>query len=176
MLPVFHSTASPPTIYVTAEDRCLRESFSSNAPSLPAFHDVTERSGTMERLNVFLVILNAEIKFSRYLHTINQNPPQMPLPPDVLNLMHLTVELVDLLYWHPVPTQGSPGYPVFAERMERLQYNILPSVISTKKKWIPHLSADTDLETRKEHGRALMSGHGVQLCATLPFISMNLIH
>ena len=54
----------------------------------------------------YLGILNAEIKFHRYLRMISRNPPEIPLPADVLNLMHLTIELVDLLYWRPVRTNG----------------------------------------------------------------------
>jgi hypothetical protein len=36
----------------------------------------------------------------------SKNSPTTPLPDDVLDFMHLTVELVDLLYWKPVPTKG----------------------------------------------------------------------
>ncbi len=105
VLPIFHSESSTPTLYVSARDRRLRKSPLSDSPSLPTFCHVAERSVTVERINVFLVILNAEIKFHRYLHMISRNPPTIPLPADVLNLMHLTVELVPLLYWNPVSTK-----------------------------------------------------------------------
>src|SRR6266849_1297456 len=88
VLPVFHSESSTPTLYVLARDRCLCKSPSSDCPFLPTFHHVGERSVTIWHLNVFLVILNAEIKFHWYLCIINQNPLSTPLPADVLNLMH----------------------------------------------------------------------------------------
>lgn len=43
------------------------------------------------RLNIFLVILIAEIKFQRYLYLISQIPPATPLPKDILDIMDLTV-------------------------------------------------------------------------------------
>jgi hypothetical protein len=161
VLPIFHSAASSPTIYVSAEDGRLRKSFLADSPPLPTFHN-TKRSNITDHLNVFLVILNAEIKFHRYLHMISQNPPKTPLPADVLNLMHLTVELVHLLYWNPVPTQGSQGETVFAERMKNQS--------ARKKKAKFRFPANMDLEARKEYGTALMSGHGM-----LPFLSFSQI-
>jgi hypothetical protein len=38
----------------------------------------------------------------------------MPLPDDVTNLMHRTADLIDLLYWTPVPTKGSKGEAIAA--------------------------------------------------------------
>ena len=52
---------------------------------------------TAANLNPFLVILNAEIKFRRYLR--QQRPPPLPLPTNVMTLIHLTIELVKLIYW-----------------------------------------------------------------------------
>jgi len=51
-------------------------------------------------------------------------PPTNPLPDDVLNLMYLTVELVDSdpMYWKPVPT-GSQGEATLTEIMERRRRN-----------------------------------------------------
>ncbi|KAH9988099.1 hypothetical protein BJV74DRAFT_840036 [Russula compacta] len=51
------------------------------------------------RPNVYLVVLNAELKFRRYLDMLNARPPSTPLPDDILSLMHRTNELVHLLYW-----------------------------------------------------------------------------
>jgi len=147
VLPIFHSTNSTPTLYVTAKDRCLRESPSPNSPRLPSFCHVTKRSNPFEHLNVFLVALNAEIKFQRYLHIIGLNPPTTPLPADVLDLMHLTIKLVEQLYWQPVSTKGSQG-----EEKTKPGH---------RRKF--HFPDDMDLETRKEYGRALMSGHGILL-------------
>jgi hypothetical protein len=122
--------------YVAARDRRLRESADPNSPHLPTYRNVTESRSKFNRLNVFLVVLNAENKFHEYLEMISQNPPTTPLPDDVLALMHLTIELVDLLYWKPVPTKGSPGEKLFTDLSEM------------------------DLEKRKAHGRLLMSVHG----------------
>ena len=114
VLPIFHSKTSAPTMYVSARDRCLRESVEPDSRRLPPFrHENTKRDGCW-LVNPFLVILNAEIKFHRYLRMISRNPPKIPLPADVLNLMHLTIELVDLLYWKPVRTND----PETAEAME----------------------------------------------------------
>jgi len=107
----------------SARDRRLRESTESDNPRLPTFYHTTDSRGTFERLNVFLVILSAEIKFHRYLRMISQNPPTRPLPADVLALMQLTIELVDLLYWKPVPTKGSSGEAVFAEMIKYRRRN-----------------------------------------------------
>jgi hypothetical protein len=115
VLPVFRSATSTPTIYVSARDRRLRESPSPDNPRLSTLRHVTESRSRLDCLNVFLVILNAEIKFHRYLRMISKNPPATPLD-DVLDLMHLAVELVDPIYWKPVPTNGSQGEAVFAKR------------------------------------------------------------
>ncbi|KAF8817251.1 hypothetical protein BYT27DRAFT_7247479 [Phlegmacium glaucopus] len=50
-------------------------------------------------LNPFLVILNAERKFRRYLR--QQWLPPLPLPTDVMTLIHLTIKLVKMIYWDP---------------------------------------------------------------------------
>ena len=120
------------------------------------------------RLNVFLVILNAEIRFHRYLHIISQTPPTTPLPANVLDLIHLTVELVDLLYWKPVPTKGSQGEAVFIKRMKHQRDEEMNTSTKSQSN-LRHnrrfgLPANMDHKTRKAYGRALMSGHGV-----LPF-------
>lgn len=192
ILPVCRSATSTPRSYVPASDRRLRESPEPDSPYLPAFRHLSESRRTFEHLNVFLVILNAEIKFHRYLRMISQNPPTTPLPADVLALMHLTIALVDLLYWKPVPTKGSPGEAVLAEmvnyRRKNPQRTRRPDPVKTMERGlseeremvgddeVDNLSgsrsnsghrrkfcwpADTDLETRKAYGRALMSGHGM---------------
>lgn len=157
ILSVFHSADSTPTNYVSARDQRLRMSSSPNSP-LPAFHDITERSSTMERLNIFLVILNAEIKFHWYLHMISQTLQKKPLPADVFNLMKLTVELVHQLYWIPVPTKGSQGETSFSERME-YRRTTSPNRLSKRRAKFG-LPENMDLETRKEYGRALMNARG----------------
>jgi hypothetical protein len=71
------------------------------------------------RLNIFLVILNAEIKFRRYLQMSARNP-SLSLPADFLSLMRRTLQLVDLLYWmSTTPTKGSPGEEIMAGTRSR---------------------------------------------------------
>jgi hypothetical protein len=103
--------------------------------------------------------------------------------------MRRVVELVDLLYWEPVPTKGSKGYAILAKRahlkrknperagrssqpqytetmssgeegeMECLPTPTKASKLSKRFRRLDWL-ADADLETRKAYGSALMSGHG----------------
>lgn len=68
-------------------------------------------------MNPFLVILNAEIKFRRYLRQIEGENPDGALPPHVRNLIQKTLDLVRLLYWTPVPTPGSYGEQMVAARI-----------------------------------------------------------
>ena len=150
VLPVFHSTSSTPTTYLSTSDQCLHESSDPKSPCLPPFHHAPESHGKNHgmHVNVFLITLNAEIKFHQYLHMISQNPPTTPLPDDAIALMCLTIELVDLLYWRPLPKDPQKRPP---------------------KRWRPNKKfqkkfASMDLETRKAYGRALMSGYGM-----LPF-------
>ena len=105
MLHVYRPGSPTPTAYVPATDGRIRESPSPDSPRLPAFQAIANLRNRLDRLNVFLVVLNAEIKFSRHF----RNNPRTPLPADVLELMLLTVELVDLLYWKPVLRKGSRG-------------------------------------------------------------------
>jgi hypothetical protein len=165
ILPVFHSGTSTHTIYVSAEDRRLRESPKPDSPPLPTFHHAPESRSGFDCLNIFLVILNAEIKFHRYLRMISEDPPTTPLPDDVLNLMELTVKLVHLLYWMPVPTKGSPGEAEFTKMSKIPGFR---SNLRHKRKYV--FPADMDLEARKAYGRALMSGHGA-----LPYLSSSRI-
>jgi len=162
VLPVLRSGSSTPTIYVPARDRRLRESADPDSPRLPTLRHVTESRIEFDRLNVFLVILNAEIKFHRYLRMISQNPPTTPLPADVLDLMHLTVELVDLLYWKPVPTKGSQGEAELAKVMEFCRRMEGDEAMDnrTRSRVRFRLPAHMDVEARKAYGRALMGGHG----------------
>ena len=119
---------------------------------------------------------------------IQEYPPTTPLPDDVLALMRRVVELVDLLYWAPVPTKGSKGYTIVAERAllkheksERaggssqtqgteavsdeeggMEGSLTPSKASKMPKRSRRLPwpADADLKTRKAYGTALLCGHG----------------
>ena len=107
-----------------------------------------------------------------------------PLPDDVLALMRCVIELVDLLYWKPVPYKGSKGDEILAQRAllkrkkpERTGTSSKPQYTetlsgqesgiecpSTTKAWkssrrLRRLDwlADADLETR---GLMEVSGYG----------------
>ena len=81
--------------YVVGHDCTLREApGTDDSPRYPAF---THAERASLSLNVFLVILNAEIKFRRY-----RRMGAMPrLPEDVEKLMDETIKLVQLIYWKP---------------------------------------------------------------------------
>jgi hypothetical protein len=89
VLTVYSPANGSPKNYVAAGDRCLRESPDPNSPRLPPFRHTDDREFA-ERLNIFLVILNAEIKFWRYFEMIREDPPPIPLPDDVTNLMRIS--------------------------------------------------------------------------------------
>jgi hypothetical protein len=74
---------------------------------LPPFHHSFQDRNAATSLNIFLVILNADIKFRRYFEMVAVDPPKAPLPNDVLALMKRTMELVDLLYWKPAPSKST---------------------------------------------------------------------
>ena len=187
MLTVYDPSTTTYKHYVAASDRYLRESPHPNSPRLPAFHHVSEaREPTYLRLNVFLVIMNAEIKFRRYLA---MPQPTTPLPADVINLMYRTIHLVDLLYWQPVPEKGSHGARVVAKRLASRRNNPLVPKRPDPAKTIEgesseeriiegdqttsgfhaassrrnklHCLADVDLKTRLAYGRSLMSDNGM---------------
>jgi len=95
----------PKKTYVVAPDRTLREYPGTDAttcPRLPSFSfDNRYRSdANLKLLNPLLVILNAHIKFRRYLRP-RPTPPANPLPPYVRALIHTTIEVADLIYWKP---------------------------------------------------------------------------
>ena len=88
--------------YVVGYDRTLREApGTAGCSRLPSFSFDAVR--TTYPLNPFLAILNAAIHFRRYR--------RMGLPhltPDVENLIDLTIELVELIYWVPDAEQPEP--------------------------------------------------------------------
>lgn len=185
MLTVYDPSTAIYKHYVAARDRCLRESPDPRSPRLPSFHHVSEDRGPIDRLNVFLIVINAEIKFRRYFEMVQPTPP---LPADVINLMRRTMHLVRLLYWKPVPKKGSWGAKVMAKKLAGRRKNPPRAARSDPKTTIERESsesifqempipsgshavssrhdrlrwlADVDLETRIAYGRALMSGHGM---------------
>jgi len=108
------------------------------------------------------------------------------LPDDILTLMHHVIELVNLLYWVPVPTKGSKGYAFMAllesnnpERTARRspsQPQYYAETTSDAEGWMGPPTPTTawklskssrlpdwpaDLEARVAYGTALMSGHDI---------------
>jgi hypothetical protein len=163
--------------YVVAPDRTLRESEDLNSPRLPTFRH-TSRRRPFARLNVFLVILNAEIKFRRYFEMIRSSPPPTPLPADVLDVMRSTIILVDLIYWRPIPLKGTKGYAHLVNReplRRETGWQRVPLYDSDDDPTRPSvrdlartharvkLLLEGDLETRRANCSALMSGHGMYL-------------
>jgi len=108
--------------FISNADHYLRESHDPNSRRLPTFKHTSQSRTQMNQLNVFLVILNADLKFRNYLSTIQHHPPATPLPNDVLVLIHKTTELVDLIYWTPSP-------PAKSQR-SMIQHSAIP-----KKRW-----------------------------------------
>jgi len=91
--------------YVVAPDRTLRECPGTDAttcPRLPSFSfdDRYRSDANLELLNPLLPILNAHIKFRRYLRP-RATPPANPLPPYARALIIKTIQLADLIYWKP---------------------------------------------------------------------------
>lgn len=140
-----------------------------------------------DNVNIFLVAINAEIKFRRYFKMIENHPPPTPLPDDVITLMHRVIELVQLLYWTPVsqgytkgthkragrPTQtwmssgeeGGVSGEVSGTSVEESGKYVLQTSANVRisSKWLP----DADAETRRAYGTALM---GIQGTPSLRFI------
>lgn len=149
------------------------------SPRFPPFHHFIENRHI--QVNVFLVILNAQIKFRRYVEMIRLYPPETPLPEDVMKLIHRTIELVDLLYWKPVPAKGSKGEIFLAAeyagkyasgrqgapngeigpgRDEHSQSNAWASSRTSK---FPKLRG-MGLKARVTYGNALMAGPAYDWC------------
>ncbi len=185
---VVYSTTFDIKTYVVARDRVLRESSEPSSPRFPPFRHVTQSRNDFNRLNVFLVALNADIKFRRYFYMTRHNPPTTPLPNNLVDVMNRTIELMKLLYWVPVPTKGSQGEKLLAEELASTRKNLargarpdrtkamessfseeaemdagegaafLRSVNDMRSRASPW-PEDADLETRMAIGRALMSDH-----------------
>ncbi|KAF8800097.1 hypothetical protein BYT27DRAFT_7200604 [Phlegmacium glaucopus] len=165
--------------YVIGHDRTLRESPGTpDSPRLPAFASEADRSGSLP-LNVFLVVLNAEIKFRRYKRMALVDA----LSPDVQELIEQTIKLVDLIYWEPEVT-SEPYHRRAVGAME-----VTPRALQDQQDIDMELGirahveeADEDtfrasrlprgvrcpgvnatLEERREHGQYLISGRDFDL-------------
>ena len=190
MLLVYDPITRTHKTYVAAHDGVLRESPQPDSTPLPPFRHIGEREQP-NHLNVFLVALNAEIKFRRYLEMVRHDPPTVPLPDHVLNLMHRTMELIQLVYWEPVPTKGPHRERVLAQIIAHRRQNPGRFARPNPEKNIERSSGDdvrkdpltssampkayrrtpwpedADIETRMAIGRSLMSGHGLFLFSSI---------
>ncbi|KAF8809587.1 hypothetical protein BYT27DRAFT_7254703 [Phlegmacium glaucopus] len=83
--------------YIVGHDHIFRES--PGVQSSPRFRSFSppQQTSPLLPLNPFLVIINVEIKFRRYLRQAQSRS----LPDDVMELINKTVELVDLIFWKP---------------------------------------------------------------------------
>ena len=156
--------------YVVGQDRTLRESPGTlDCPRLPSFDFDADRSSTLP-LNVFLVVLNAEIKFRRYKRM--QHLPD--LPKDVEDLIDTTIHLVDLIYWKPVETptpyqqratRSIPTTEVDVQNIQDGEMGMRTNVEDNdvERSVIKGPGANATLEERREYGQSLMSGHGQSL-------------
>jgi hypothetical protein len=82
--------------YLVCEDRLFRETNSPEdvtATPFPTFEHQTERI-QKEKLNIWFVMLNAEIKFRRFI----KNYGESALHPDLLSVVKETIEIVQLVY------------------------------------------------------------------------------
>ncbi|KDR66036.1 hypothetical protein GALMADRAFT_232746 [Galerina marginata CBS 339.88] len=85
-------------MYFVAPDGALRETSENDSPRLPAFP--SNRTRVLEHaLNPFLVLLNAEIAFRRFKRRSH------PLCADYTELIDLTIDLVDKIYFKPIVDQ-----------------------------------------------------------------------
>jgi hypothetical protein len=190
ILPIYDPATRTWKNYVAPCDRRLRESVEPDSACLPPFRRDLQNRHQTDRVNIFLVAINAEIKFRRYFKMIKQDPPTTPLPDDVLALMRRVIELIELIYWEPAPTKGSAGEALLAERAslkrkypERAAKPSQPrytdttpgeespptltqaSKLSKRSRRVNWL-AFASLEERMAYGNALVSGHGIP---SLPF-------
>ncbi|KAF5373278.1 hypothetical protein D9615_007399 [Tricholomella constricta] len=134
-------------INYVSSDRRLRRTTESSSPRLPPFHHESQERGPYpNRLNIFLVILNAEIKFRRYSQE-NQLNNFPALPQDILTLITRTIELADLIYWQPVPTEGSPGKAILDQGIANARRNPPRAARpDTRKTMERTLSEDAEME------------------------------
>ena len=126
---------------------------------------------------------------------IQQEPPTISLPDDVLALMGRVIELVDLLFWVPAPTKGSAGEALRARRAPLKRKNPERAAMPSQPRYTKMTSSEespststqaskpskrsrrvdwlafANLEERKAYATALMSGHGIH---SLPLIPCHL--
>ena len=145
VLTVYDLSTSFHKHYVTATDQCLHESPNPSSPCLPPFHHVSEGCSPV---NVFLVIINGEIKFCHYFEMVQ---PTLALPADVIYLMHHTMYLVELLTGSRCRRRIT-GATVVAKRLAGRQKNPPRTARSGPETAIKR-EEDVDLETRMAYER-----------------------
>ncbi|KAF8220871.1 hypothetical protein L208DRAFT_1416005 [Tricholoma matsutake] len=170
--------------YVASRDHRLRLSSDPNSPRLPPFRHEHQTRPTRNRVNVFLVAINAELKFRRYFEEVLLNDRPSPLPADVHSLMQACINLIDLIYWTPKPTEGSKGHAILNQRIATAQRHLhraarpdparmmesssredtemeaaissaAPETRSARRKWF----AEASMEQRRAYGTMLMSSY-----------------
>jgi hypothetical protein len=174
--------------YVVARDRCLRASVDPNSGRFPPFHHNVKARVQYMHPNVFLVALNAETKFHRYLKMVHTKPPPTPLPTHVLSLMDRTLELIRLLYWWPVSAKSSskeegPSDEEGSSEEEGMDKEETDSWVCSRqareKRRKRHANLDSlwkdmDVNARRAYGRDAMSGYGMlsflNLCKFLTMV------
>ncbi|KAF8181262.1 hypothetical protein BJ912DRAFT_979880 [Pholiota molesta] len=113
--PTQNGLLETPKLYQVDSNGVLREApLTADSPRYPSFRF----EGNRERgakLNPYLVILAAEIKFRRYL--VAPNAP--PLDAEYQALIEKTLKVADLLYWEAVP--GTIAGVLFDDSNDRMQ-------------------------------------------------------
>ena len=171
--------------YVVGQDRTLRESPGTmDSPRLPAFTFDANRHVDVLSLNVFLVVLNAEIKFRRY-----RRMGTMPkLPDEVEGLMDKTIELVELIYWKPekktsyrhhlelalqamdVDDQDMPDVEMGMKPIDEGDNEDTVGKSNKRMQKVKRPGRNRTLEQRKEYMQYLLSGRGGSFLMRLPFM------
>lgn len=114
------------TPYKASSDKLLRQVdpesiFSSHPPNLtappfPPFHHQTSRD-ILQTLNVYFVLLNADIKFQRFAKNIGLDK----LHPDVKAVVEQTMEIVRLMYSQPQRSEAFIAIQVTARKEWSIQ-------------------------------------------------------
>lgn len=115
--------------YVPSQDRRLRETQDIASPRLPPFSGPNR----IPQVNPLMVILSGEIKFRRFIRDLPQSPFPQSLPADVMDLIHKTINLVDLIYWKPEPREGTQGHKIYMQRFDSARRNDTRKAQSSKR-------------------------------------------
>ena len=87
------------------------------------------------------------------------NSQSSPLPADVQSLMHACMDLIDLIYWTPKPTEGSKGHAILKKRIATTQRHLHRSARPDPARMVESSSGeDTEME-------AAMSSAALETCS-----------